>query len=360
MNTFDDDTLLADRLHRIGAAAPVPRPDLPGDVRRGRRRALRARLVATAGTVLAVGIIGIGGVALRPLVVDRATDPAESPTATSTSSVGRAESVAQVLPSTFDLAINLIFERDAVLAGVPEVVMKPVQDATDEAIVTWTAKAEQIDGGDQELAELASEIQQSLAALPETRSIARAKETRLQGVLALSVISNDLLAIPTLVPYVGDAEIDDEIEALGHLGPAFRTLGTQRNIMVTALAKREAMQHAGAAGAAGADALSKEEFAELARAEAEWRLSLSALYTSSSEPQRDSLDQITINTATDGAVGIPAQRAVNQVLITGNLSRVTMTPDQHTASCTELIRGLQELSAAASNELIADLAALDG
>ena len=356
MNTFDYDTLLADRLHRIGAAAPVPRPDLPGDVRRGRRRALRARLVATAGTVLAVGIIGIAGVALRPLVVDRATDPAESPTATSTSSVGRAESVAQVLPSTFDLAINLIFERDAALAGVPDVVMKPVQEATDEAILTWTAKAEQIDGGDQELAELASEIQQSLAALPETRSMARTKETRLQGVLALSALSNDLLAIPTLVPYVGDAEIDDEIEALGHLGPAFRTLGTQRNIMVTALAKRGAMQHA---GAAGADSLSKQEFAELARAEAEWRLSLSALYTSSSEPQRDSLDQITINTATDGAVGVPAQRAVNQVLTTGNLSRVTMTSEQHTASCTELIRGLQELSVAASNELIADLAEVD-
>ncbi|MFE3997168.1 nitrate- and nitrite sensing domain-containing protein [Nocardioides sp. YIM B13467] len=356
MNTFDDDTLLTERLHRIGVTAPVPRADPLEDVRRGRRRVFRARLVATAGTVLAVGIIGIAGVALRPLVADRATDPAVSPTSTSSSSVRRAESVAQALPSTFDLAINLIFERDAALAGAPDVVMRPVQEATDEAIVTWTAKAEQIDGGDQELADLASEIQRSLAALPETRSMARTKETLLQGALALSALSEDVLAISTLVPYVGDAEIDDEIEALGHLGPAFRSLGTQRNIMMTALAKREAMQHA---GAAGADALSKEEFAELARAEAEWRLSLSAIYTSSSEPQRDSLDQITINTASAGAVGVPAQRAVNQVLSTGNLGRVTMTPEQHAASCTELFRGLQKLAVAASNELIADLAEVD-
>lgn len=356
MNTFDDDTLLRERLYRIGATVPVPLPDPSEDVRRGRRRVTRARLIATAGTALAVGIIGIAGVALRPLVADRATDPAGSPTATSTSSVRRAESVAQALPSSFDLAINLIFERDAALADVPDVVMKPIQEQTDEAVVTWTAKAEKIDGGDQELADLVSEIQQSLAALPETRSMMRAEETRLQGALALSTLSNGLLAISTLVPYVGDAEIDDEIEALGHLGPAFRSLGTQRHIMMTALAKREAMQRA---GAAGADALSKQEFAELARAEAEWRLSLSALYTSSSEPQRDSLDEITKNTATNGAVGVPAQRAVNQVLANGDLDRVTMTRDQHAASCTELFRGLQKLSVAAANELIRDLASVD-
>ena len=356
MNTFDDDTLLRERLYRIGATVPVPLPDPSEDVRRGRRRVRSARLLTAAGTIMAAGIIAIAGVALRPLVADRATDPAVSPTSTSSSSVRRAESVAQALPSTFGLAINLIFERDAALADVPDVVMKPIQEQTDEAIVTWTAKAEQIDGGDQELADLVSEIQQSLAALPETRSMMRTEETRLQGALALSALSNDLLAISTLVPYVGDAEIDDEIEALGHLGPAFRSLGTQRNIMMPALAKREAMQRA---GAAGADALSKEEFAELARAEAEWRLSLSALYTSSSEPQRDSLDEITKNTATNGAIGVPAQRAVNQVLANGNLDRVTMTPDQHAASCTELFRGLQNLAVAAANELIDDLAEVD-
>ena len=184
----------------------------------------------------------------------------------------------------------------------------------------------------------------------------RTEEPRLQGALALSALSNDLLAISTLVPYVGDAEIDDEIEALGHLGPAFQSFGTQKTLMAKALAKREVMR---GKGAAGADALSKQELAELARAEAEWRLSLSALYTSSSEPQRDYLDEITKNTATNGAIGVPAQRAVNQVLANGNLDRVTMTPDQHVASCTELFRGLQNLAVAAANELIDDLAEVD-
>lgn len=356
MNTFDDDTLLRERLYRIGATVPVPLPDPSEDVRRGRRRVRSARLLTAAGTIMAAGIIAVAGVALRPLVADRATDPADSPTSTSSSSVRRAESVAQALPSTFGLAINLIFERDAALADVPNVVMKPIREQTDEAVVTWTAKAEKIDGGDQELADLVSEIQQSFAALPETRSMMRTEETRLQGALALSALSNDLLAISTLVPHVGDTEIDDEIEALGHLGPAFQSFGTQKSLMAKALAKREVMR---GTGAAGTDSLSKQELAELARAEAEWRLSLSALYTSSSEPQRDFLDEITKNTATNGAVGVPAQRAVNQVLTTGNLDRVTMTPDQHTASSTELIRGLQNVAFAAADELIDDLAEID-
>ncbi|HEY9352139.1 MAG TPA: hypothetical protein VIP28_02755, partial [Nocardioides sp.] len=107
MNTFDDDTLLRERLYRIGATVPVPLPDPSEDVRRGRRRVRSARLLMAAGTIMAAGIIAIAGVALRPVVVDRATDPAVSPTSTSSSSVRRAESVAQALPSTFALAINL-------------------------------------------------------------------------------------------------------------------------------------------------------------------------------------------------------------------------------------------------------------
>jgi hypothetical protein len=357
MNTFDDDHLLAEGLHRLGSTAPVPSAQPSEDVRRGRRRVRRNRLAATAGTVLAVGIIGLAGVALRPVVADRATDPAGSPTATSTASVREVESVAQVLPSTFGLAINLIFEGDAAEAGAPDVVMRAMQETTDEAITTWTAKAEQIDAGeDQELAAAISGVQQSLDALPETRSKIRAKETLVEGVLAYRAHTDDVLAISTLVPYVGDAEIDDEIEALGYLRPAFQSFGTQRTIMTRALTKREAMR---SAGSAGADVLSKVELAELARAEAEWRRSLSAFYTSSAERQRDSLDQITNDTATDGAVGVPAQRAVNQVLTTGNLDRVTMTPEQHTVFCTELIRGLHDLAVATANEIIADLAEVD-
>lgn len=358
MNTFDDDTLLTERLHRIGVTAPVPRADPSEDVRRGRRRVFRARLVATAGTVLAVGIIGIAGVALRPVIADRATDPAGSPTATSTSSVRTAESVTQVLPSTIGLAINLTFERDAAEAGVPGVVMKALQATTDEAITTWTAKAEQIDvGEDQALADAISDVRRSVDALPETRSTIRTEETLLEGMLAYTALSNQLLEIATLVPRVGDAEIDAEIEALGRVHLMFESFNTERAIMMKALAKRQVAQ---AQGGTLDEPLSNVELVELARAEATWRRSLADFYTATSERQRETLDQITYNTATDGAVGVPAHRAVNMVLSTGSLDRVTMTPEEYTASRTELIRGLQELFVAAANEIMDDLAALDG
>ncbi|EGD41137.1 splicing factor [Nocardioidaceae bacterium Broad-1] len=358
MNIFDDDTLLRDRLYRIGAAAPVPLADPAEDVRRGRRRVLRARVVATVGTVMAVGIIAIAGVALQPVVTDRATDPAGSPTTPSTSSVRRAESVAQALTITFDLAINVTFERDAVEAGVPDVVMRPLQRTTDEAITTWIAKAEQIDvGEDRPLADAISAVRRSLDALPETRSKIRARETLVEGLLAYSSLSDDLLAIPTLVPAVGDAQVDAEIAALGHVRPILESFETERTIMMKALSMRQMAQANGAALEAH---LSNEELAELAAAETTWRRSLADFYTATSESQREKLDQITYNTASDGAIGVPAHRAVNQVLSTGSLDRVTLTPDAYTASYTELIRGLQKLFVAAATEINEDLAALDG
>lgn len=353
MNTFDDDTLLRDRLYRIGATAPVPLLDPSEDVRRGRRRVLRARLVATAGTVLAVGIIGIAGVALRPVVADRATDPAGSPTATSTSSVRQAESVAQALPSSFDLAINLIFERDAAMAAVPDVVLRPLQARTDEAITIWSAKAEQIDaGGNQELADVLSRIQRSLDGMAETRSdIGDAAETRAAQVAYVALV-NDLLAISTLVPWVGDAEIDSEIEALGGVQPVFDSLLEERAIMTNALTKHEQSQ---APGAVQAEPISKEDLVSLAAAETTWRRSLADFYTATSERHREVLDQITYNTATDGAIGVPAHRAVNMVLSTSSLDRVTITPADYAASCAELIRALHELFVDAANEVIEDL-----
>lgn len=357
MNTSEDDVLLGDGLHRLGATATVPISAPAEDVRRGRRRVRRNRLVAAVGTVLAVGIIGIAGVALRPVVVDRATDPADSPTATSTSSVRQAESVAQALPSSLDLAINLIFEREGVMAAVPDVVLRPLQVTTDEAITTWTAKAEQIDaGGNQELADLLSRIRQSLDGMAHMRSdILDDAETQ-AGQIAYVALVNDLLAISTLVPWVGDAQIDSEIEAFNSMQPAFDSLLEERAVMSNALAKHEQAQ---ASGAVQAEPLSKEGLVSLAAAEATWRRSLADFYTATSERQRETLDQITYDTATDGAIGIPVHRAVNQVLSTGSLDRVTMTPDQYTASWTELIRGLQEVFVAAANEISDDLAALD-
>ncbi|MFE6645015.1 nitrate- and nitrite sensing domain-containing protein [Nocardioides sp. NPDC057772] len=356
MNTFDDDTQLRDGLYRIGATAPVPLADPAEDVRRGRRRVRRARLVATVGTVMAVGIIGIAGVALQPGIADRATDPAGSPAATSTSSVRRAESVAQALPSAFDLAINVMFERDGALAGVPDVVMRPLRATTDETITAWTAKAEQIDaGGDQELADVLARIQRSLDGMATTRSDIRDTTRTQVAAAAYGTLADDLFSLARLVPSVGDAEIDAQIEALGAIRPAFRSLGEERAIMMEALTKRQYSQTTGMS----AEPISEGDLAALASAEATWRRSLADFYTATSERQRETLDRITFNTATDGAIGVPAHRAVNQILSTGSLDRVTLTPDAYTGSYTELIRGLQKLFVAAASEIIDDLAALD-
>lgn len=356
MNTSDD-VLLGEGLYRLGATAPVPPSDPADDLRRGRRRALRGRVVAAAGTALAVAVLGVAGAALGPLASDRAADPAGSPTAPSSTSVRQAESVVKALPSTFDLAINLLLERDAAEASVPDVIMRPLQEQTDESVTTWTAKAEQIDvEADQPLADAISVARRSLDALPKTRTDVRMQETLVEGLLAYSSLSDNLLTISTLVPVVGDAKIDAEIEALGHLRPAYESFGAERIIMRRALAEREVAQ---ANGLAGEMPLNKTQLAELRAAEATWRRSLADFYTATSEGQRKALDEITLDTASDGAIGVPAHRAVNILLSNGSLDGVTLTPDMYTESCTELIRGLQEVSVAAADEVAADLAAVD-
>lgn len=344
MNTFDDDHLLADGLYRLGSTAPVPSAQPSDDVRRGRRRVRRNRLVVAAGTALAVGIIGGAGVALRPMYADRAVDPAGSPSASSTAaSAARAASVARVLPSSIDLAIKLILERDASLTGVPVVVQKPIQAATDEAVATWVADVRKVDGDDQELAELLAEIQRSLDGLRDTRHEMQESDTRVEAESAYTASANDLLAITAHVPSVGDAEIDSKVEALANSQALMVSFEEQRTIMVFALAKGD---------------ITSEEFEALAEAEARWRQSLADFYNMTSDRQRETLDRITNGTAADGAVGVPAQETVNLVLSNGNLDRVTVPPEEQIAVSTELIRSLRALYVAAAQEVIDDLAAL--
>ncbi|HEY9393336.1 MAG TPA: hypothetical protein VIP58_04340, partial [Nocardioides sp.] len=82
----------------------------------------------------------------------------------------QAETVAQALPDTYNLAINILFERDGALAGVPEVVMRPLQQKTDESIEAWSAKAKEIDAGDdKDLENSIVEIQQALNGIDDLR-----------------------------------------------------------------------------------------------------------------------------------------------------------------------------------------------
>ncbi|MGH3354211.1 MAG: nitrate- and nitrite sensing domain-containing protein [Nocardioides sp.] len=265
----------------------------------------------------------------------------------------QAETVAKALPDTYNLAINVLFERDGALAGVPEVVMRPLQQTTDESIEAWSAKAKEIDAGDdKELEDSIVEIQQALNGIDDLRAQIQEKDTAVEAQLAYTTVMNNLFGISAQMPTLEDDEVFSKISAISNVRPASEAMGTERVIMMRALGEKAAREKN---GEVNPDVLSDEQFAELARAEAKWRLSTADYYVKTSDQIRQQLDELTNDTTDQGSVGAPAHRVVNQVISSGSMDRIKMSPDQYTGASTEFIRGLQKMIVATAQEISDDV-----
>ncbi|WP_170225050.1 HAMP domain-containing sensor histidine kinase [Nocardioides albertanoniae] len=265
----------------------------------------------------------------------------------------QAETVAQALPDTYNLAINILFERDGALAGVPEVVMRPLQQTTDESIEAWSAKAKEIDAGDdKDLENNIVEIQQALNGIDDLRAQIQEKDTAVEAQLAYTNVMNNLFGISAQMPTLEDDDVFSKISAISNVRPASEAMGTERVIMMKALGEKAVREKN---GEVNPDVLSDEDFAELARAEAKWRLSTSDYYLKTSPDIQKMLDELTNDTTTDGSIGAPAHRVVNQVISSGSMDRIKMSPDQYTGASTEFIRGLQKMIVATAQEISDDV-----
>ncbi|GGR56352.1 hypothetical protein GCM10010197_23750 [Nocardioides luteus] len=265
----------------------------------------------------------------------------------------QAETVAQALPDTYNLAINILFERDGALGGVPDIVMRPLQQKTDESIEAWSAKAKEIDAGeDKDLENSIVEIQQALNGIDDLRSQIQQKDTQVEAQLAYTTVMNNLFGISAQMPTLENDEVFSKISAIGNVRPASEAMGTERVIMMKALSAKAIAQKN---GKSTEDILKDEEFAELARAEAKWRLSTADYYVKTSDEIRQMLDELTNETTEQGSIGAPAHRVVNQVISSGSIERVKMTPDEYTEVSTQYIRGLQKMIVATAQEISDDV-----
>ncbi|GGU19554.1 hypothetical protein GCM10007979_18000 [Nocardioides albus] len=266
----------------------------------------------------------------------------------------QAETVAQALPDTYNLAINVLFERDGAIAGVPDVVMRPLQQTTDESIEAWSAKAKEIDAGDdKDLENSIVEIQQALNGIDDLRARIQEKDTQVEAQLAYTNVMNNLFGISAQMPTLEDDEVFSKISAISNVRPASEAMGVERAIMMKALSDKAVAE---TKGEVNPDVLTDAQFAELARAEAKWRLSTADYYNKTSDEIRKVLDELTDGTTTDGSIGAPAHRVVNQVISSGSTDRVKMTPDQYTEASTQFIRGLQKLIVQTAEEISDDVA----
>ncbi|OIJ24832.1 nitrate- and nitrite sensing domain-containing protein [Nocardioides luteus] len=276
--------------------------------------------------IAAVVVCVVGG-----LGVFRASAEAES--------ARQAEAFAEALPDTVNLAVNLSVERDAVVAGVPPVVLRPLQQATDESARAWRTRAQEMGHSDKDLDATLTRITQRLGDIDELRT--QAQDDPATGSKHYTTLTNDLFGIADDLPNAGDGRTAASIEAIGHMPEAWESLGQERTIMIAALTHSPS---------SGTKPISDEERAALTEAEARWRRSLAAFYEKSASDQRQALDSLTNGTATKGATGVTAHQAVNDVIA----GRSAATLESYTASSTDFMRGLQEVLVASAQDILED------
>ncbi|MDQ4114158.1 MAG: nitrate- and nitrite sensing domain-containing protein [Actinomycetota bacterium] len=285
--------------------------------------------------VLAVIVAVMAGV-LGYLGVSRATSQA-GPSA-------RTATLAEALPETFNLAINLSFERDAMMAGVPPVVLRPMQLATDESVQAWRARAQGIEsGGDKELDATLTRIGERLDGIDELRT--QMQDDHAKGAESYTALANDLFGIADDLPNTGGGQAASSIEAIGHMPEAWEALGQERAIMMAVLSRSPSP---------GKKQISDDEIAALAEAEAALSRSFAAFYEGSSGDQRRALDELTDGTAAEGATGVPAHQGVNEVIAGGGTA---LTLESYVASSTDFMRGLREVLIASAQEIAEELRA---
>jgi hypothetical protein len=256
----------------------------------------------------------------------------------------RTATLAEALPETFNLAVNLSFERDAMTAGVPPVVLRPMQQMTDESAQAWRARAQEIESGDdKELDATLTRIAEGLDGIDELRT--QMKGDRAKGAESYTALTNDLFGLADDLPNTGDGQAASSIEAIGHMPEAWEALGQERAIM-TAVLSRSPLP--------GKKQISDDEIAALTEAEAGLRRSLAAFYEGSSGDQRRALDALTDGTAAEGGTGVPARQGVNEVIADGGTA---LSLESYVASSTDFMRGLQEVLVASAQEIAEEVRA---
>lgn len=255
----------------------------------------------------------------------------------------RTETLAEALPETYNLAVDLSFERDAATAGVPPVVLRPLQQATDESVHAWGARAQEIDSGDKEIDATLGRITAGLDDLDGLRT--QIQDDRAQGIASYTALSSDLFSLADELPTVGDAPAASSVEAIGHVPDIWEALGQERTIMTAVLSRPPSP---------GRKLARDHERAALTEAEAGLRRSLAAFYEGSSDEQRTALDELTDGTAAEGATGVPAHQAVSDVIADG---ATALTLESYVVSSTDFVRGLQEVLVASAQEIVEEVRA---
>ncbi|MER7303659.1 protein kinase [Nocardioides sp. NPDC127514] len=278
---------------KIGASGSFPTGGSRVAKRSGANRAL--------SILLAVALVGVAVGGLATFASFR-----------SASETGRAAALSEALPETIELAVDVIFERDALqpVAQAPVNVRSTYLHTTDLAVEEWRTAAAEIDvDGDAELRRLHHDVTEVLDDLElyrvEMQEGDRASQDAAREVY--TALASNLLMLAGQVPELEDNQAGDQVRNLSKLTQAAEAFSIERELMVVALSENE---------------IGTKSVKELTDAEAAWVKASSAFYSGASPELQADLDRVSDGTFDKGSGAMMVQRTVRDVAAKGSIEGV--------------------------------------
>ncbi|MEU6138288.1 protein kinase [Nocardioides sp. NPDC047086] len=221
----------------------------------------------------------------------------------------RAMTIAGALPESYELGMDLIFERDALGSDqVPAAVRQAYRQVTDDSIAAWHDDITKVDLADtptlRERVERTYTVLKSIDAYRADLEDGDKASTE-AAVAAYTDTAYELLDFATEMPNIRNENIYKQVTNLKYVRSASESLGIERTVMVPALMTGK---------------IDEESMEAMSEARTSWQLTSRSFYGDAPKATQKALDKISDGTFADGSRGLVSQNAVVQVINDGSLA----------------------------------------
>ncbi|MEI7055716.1 protein kinase [Nocardioides sp. CCNWLW239] len=222
-----------------------------------------------------------------------------------------AMTIAGALPESYELGMDLIFERDALSSDqVPEAVREAYRSVTDDSIEAWHDDITKVDLADTpSLRERVERTYTVLKGIDAYRNDLEDgdKASTEAAVAAYTDTAYELLDFATEMPNIRNEEIYKQVTNLKYVRSASEALGVERVVMVRALMTGQ---------------IDEESLEAMSEARTSWQLTSRSFYADAPKATQKALDKISDGTFADGSRGVVSQNAVVRVINDGSVEDV--------------------------------------
>jgi hypothetical protein len=267
-------------------------------------RFLRTRVLGGLLVPVVIALV-LGGLTFADALEERAVS-------------SRAMTIAGALPESYELGLDLIFERDALSSGqVPDAVRQAYRQVTDDSIEAWHDDITKVDLADtpslRERVERTYTVLQGIDAY-RTDLEEGDKASTEAAVAAYTDTAYELLDFATEMPNIRNEKIYKQIANLKYARSASESLGVERRVMVPALMTGK---------------IDEESMEAMSEARTSWQLTSRSFYGDAPKATQKALDKISNDTFADGSRGLVSQNAVVQVINEGSLAGAVRELESH-------------------------------